>query len=152
MTWKIMHHQPCNIALSFTIRVHAFSQFCHWAHWRICCVEFETMDYPKHYNLTTEQSLQHHQSRMRVRAVLQSVVWLTLRVVGAGLAAGVVGLVGLHDQRQAVEVVPPEVLLGDAGILYDGNGCLSYCFIVAEISASKAIFIAELIRSISVCI
>lgn len=43
----------------------------------------------------------------------------TLGVVGALLAGAGgdrVGLVGLADQRQAVEVVPPEVLLRNAGI------------------------------------
>lgn len=41
----------------------------------------------------------------------------TLGVVGAGLTAGHrVRLVGLANQGEAVEVVPPEILLRDTGI------------------------------------
>ena len=40
----------------------------------------------------------------------------TLGVVGAALATGSrIRLVGLADERHAVEVVPPEVLLRDPG-------------------------------------
>lgn len=44
----------------------------------------------------------------------------TLGIVGAALtASGRVRLVGLADQRQAIEVVPPEVLLRDTGNMND---------------------------------
>lgn len=42
----------------------------------------------------------------------------TLVVLGAGLATlGGIHLIGLADERQAVEVVPPEVLLSNTGTI-----------------------------------